>query len=281
MTRQLRPRKAKPSYVLVADLDETLFASVEETSRMNVDDDGSSGSEFSPENTKGVPDQMQQDGEDDEEQLTLEDKVEFGDNEPPMNLMTDMDMEVIPPPSTATAKAKGKGKAPAKKGNGHPSLEPGLTRTRRQMYTLPTPSIHHRHRAVPLFRRDGRAERLKQKPELFKAPSVVMTNGISDDKVMERVSKAWGYNVGPGPLWEMAEDRGWFKEAELLGKGGDTEAERRPVVHRAVQVKNGWETLTKEYVCSSRLLVGVGDTLYSGKLHDICRRIQAQQKRET
>ncbi|XP_006457753.1 hypothetical protein AGABI2DRAFT_114796 [Agaricus bisporus var. bisporus H97] len=243
MTRQLRPRKAKPSYLLVADRDEASDASPGETSRMNVDDDGSSGSEFSPENNKDVAEQTQQ-AEEEAEESTPDDKVEFEVEESPMNLITDMDLDVIP--LTSTSKAKGKGKAPAKKGNGHPSLGPSLTKTRRQMYTLPTPSTHHRHRAIPLYRRDGRAERLKQRPELFRAPSIVMTNGISNDKVMERVNKAWGYNVGSGPLWEMAEDRGWFKEAELLGNGGDLEAERRPVVHSAVRVKNGWRILTKE-----------------------------------
>lgn len=249
MTRQLRPRKSQPSYVLVADLDETSNASAGETSRMNVDDSDSSGSEFSPENNKDVVEQMQRGDEEGDEGLMVDDdKVEVEDGETPMKLITDLDIEVIQPVSME--KVKGKGRATAKKGNGHPSLGPGLTRTRRQMYTLPTPSIHHRHRAVPLYRRDGRAERLKESPELFKAPVIAMTNGICDDKVMERVSKAWGYNVGSGPLWEMVEDRGWFKEAELLSKGGDSEAERRPVVHRAVQVKNGWGTLTKEYVCS-------------------------------
>lgn len=223
-------------------------------------DDGSSGSEFSPENDKDATEQMQRDAEDDEElmqEADAHDKDDPEDDEPQMNLISDVDVDSVKVIQSAST-FKGKGKAVAKKGNGHPSLGTAPTRTRRQMYTLPTPSVHHRHRAVPLYRRDGRVERLKQPPELFKSPIVVMTNSIIQNKVMERVNKAWGYNTGPGPLWEMAEDRSWFKESKLLGRDGDGEAARRPMVHRDVRVKNGWKILTKEYVRSFRRTLTYG-----------------------
>lgn len=256
MSRQLRPRKSKPSYALMAGFNsdeptETSAGAGPSTSQVDFDD-GSSGSEFSPENDNNEAQQMQQDVEDDEEliqDIDAEDKGEPEDDELPMNLIADVDMDSVKAIQSASV-SKGKGKAAAKKGAGHPKLGTGLTRTRRQMYTLPTPSVHHRHRAVPLYRRDGRVERLKQPPELFKAPNITLTNGVNHDKVMERVNKAWGYNAGPGPLWELAEDRGWFKEAKILGNGGDSEAERRPIVHRGVEVKNGWSILTNEYVRS-------------------------------
>jgi len=54
--------------------------------------------------------------------------------------------------------------------------------------------------------------------------------------------KSWAYNVGPGPLWELIEDRGWFKEAAPTG---ETEAHRRPRVYRDVRVREGWEVLSE------------------------------------
>ncbi|KXN81270.1 Transcription factor tau subunit sfc6 [Leucoagaricus sp. SymC.cos] len=254
MTRQLRPRKPRPSYASMAgyDLDEEANetgAQAEAGPASGMDrDEGSSGSEFSPENDKDAAEQMQQDAEDDEEPMQDEDyneKSDIEDNEMPMNLVSDTDMTSAKAIQRAST-SKGKGKAAPKKANTHPSLGTGLARTRRQMYTLPTPSVHHRHRAVPLYRREGRVERLKQPAELFKAPSIMMTNGVDQQRVMERLNKAWGYNAGPGPLWEMVEDRSWFKESMTIGRGGDAEAERRPVVHRDVRVKNGWQILNKE-----------------------------------
>ncbi|KAF5357771.1 hypothetical protein D9756_001159 [Leucocoprinus leucothites] len=258
MTRQLRPRNSRPSYASLAgfDLDDENSGTGARAGPVSglpdLDDDGSSGSEFSPEKDKHAAEQMQQDAEDNEDLVQdddMEGKDDIEDNESPMKLISDVDMTSVQVIQSAST-SKGKGKATSKKGNAHPSLGTGLTRTRRQMYTLPTPSVHHRHRAVPLYRREGRVERLRQPPELFKSPSIVMTNGVDQDRVLERLNKAWGYNVGPGPLWEMAEDRSWFKEAKIAGNGGDTEAERRPLVHRDVRVKNGWKILTKEDAAS-------------------------------
>ncbi|KAF9450261.1 hypothetical protein P691DRAFT_774066 [Macrolepiota fuliginosa MF-IS2] len=257
MARQLRPRKSKPSYALMAGFDlsdksnELDAGPGPSASGMDLDD-GSSGSEFSPENDEDATEQMQQDADDDDE-LIQEDDVDerVDDLEPeqrqPMNLIDDADVgSVRVVQSASTSKGKGKAKAVVKKGNAHPTLATGLTRTRRQMYTLPTPSVHHRHRAVPLYRRDGRVERLRQPAELFKEPTVMMTNSVISGKVMERVNKAWGYNAGTGPLWEMAEDRGWFKESKRPGNDGDADAQRRPLVHHNVRVKNDWQILTKE-----------------------------------
>jgi len=199
-------------------------------------DEGSSDSEFSLENDKDTTEQDIQDND-----------VQQGNNvqeqgEPKGN---------VPLPSGAnTPFSKSKGKATLKEGNPNPNVKTGLARQRRQMHALPAPNSDHRHRAVSLYRREGRVERLKQPAKLFKSPSIMLTNGLDQDSVMKRLSKAWGHNAGPGPLWEMVEDRSWFKEAETIGKGGDTEAERRPLVHQNVRVKNSWKVLTEEYVRS-------------------------------
>ncbi|KAF8641671.1 hypothetical protein AX16_009848, partial [Volvariella volvacea WC 439] len=73
-------------------------------------------------------------------------------------------------------------------------------------------------------------------------------------RITDRVNKSWGYNVGNGPLWQLVEDRGWYKEANTdNGIGGDdatereeSEAQRRPRVYADVVVKDGWEVLSME-----------------------------------
>ena len=119
------------------------------------------------------------------------------------------------------------------------------------MYTLPIPSVHHRHRAVPIFFRSGRVERLESAPELFKPPTVTGTNNFTfSPLVQDRVNKAWGYNIGSGPIWELLEDRGWYKEAIEDGVEVEKEAKRRPRVHVDVDVGVGvekiWEVLNVE-----------------------------------
>jgi transcription factor C subunit 6 len=116
--------------------------------------------------------------------------------------------------------------------------------TTNKMYTLPTPSVHHRHRAVPIFFRTGRVERLLSPPKLFKSPELTSTNNFTyNTLVQERLNKAWGYSISSGPLWELVEDRGWYKEAIEDGVEVEKEANRRPRVYMDVQVKKGWVTL--------------------------------------
>ena len=104
---------------------------------------------------------------------------------------------------------------------------------------------------MPLYTRTGRVERLVSPPSLFKNPKITMTNGFTQSsKIADRVSKAWGYNVGWGPLWEMAEDRGWYKEALEAGEGTDSDACRRPRVWGNIRVKDGWQILDEKSACS-------------------------------
>lgn len=241
MGRQLRPRKPRPDYVPMAGFD-IKEDNIGLGGRTGLDE-ASSDSEFAPENDKDATEQMQQDIRDDEDMrqdFNIQGKDKPESSEPSTKLPLGVDV----------SSSKSKGKTIPKNGNAHPNLTTGPSRQRRQMYALPNYSIDHRHRAVPLYRREGRVERLKQPAKLFKPPNTMMTNGLDQDSVMKRLTKAWGHNAGPGPLWEMVEDRSWFKEAKTIGKGGDTEAERRPLVHQNVRVKNGWKALTEECVHS-------------------------------
>ncbi|KAH0826976.1 hypothetical protein J3R83DRAFT_4635 [Lanmaoa asiatica] len=113
-----------------------------------------------------------------------------------------------------------------------------------KMYTLPNPSAHHRHRAIPVFLRKEMVERLDEPPSLFREPHIVPTNSMTaDHSLVDRVSKAWGFNVGAGPVWQIMEDRSCYKESIIPGAGSEKESSRRPRVYRNVSVRLGWEVL--------------------------------------
>lgn len=125
------------------------------------------------------------------------------------------------------------------------TLAPGIS-VNRQAMSSQIPSLHHRHRAVPLYNRHGSVERLTQPPCLFTQPELQLTKAWSfNATVSGRVNKAWGYNVGPGPLWELLEDRAWFKEADL---DGESEPARRPRVHQNVKIIGRTRLLSLEYI---------------------------------
>jgi transcription factor C subunit 6 len=147
-----------------------------------------------------------------------------------------------------TAKDKGKGKVKAENADG--TTVSRVRRPKGKMYALPTPSVHHRHRAIPLYSREGCTERLTMRPSLFEPSSLALTTSFTVErpKVLERVNKAWGFNVGNGPLWDLAEDRGWYKEAITTGNNTDTEAKRRPRVYPDIHVQDGWEIVSLKYV---------------------------------
>ncbi|KAF5378366.1 hypothetical protein D9615_008741 [Tricholomella constricta] len=237
MTRTLRPRKSKPSYVAMAgvELDDEHGEPVAGPSKRAVafDEDADSGSDFAPEKD---PDAQEAEVENEEDE-DMEPDVEEGD-----------DPDFTQPRSRSlsrrsTSVFETKSKLVVAKGPPKPSLSRA---SKRQMYVLPTPSVHHRHRAVPLYTRTGRAERLETRPSLFKKPKITMSNNFTQNsKVADRVNKSWGYNVGSGPLWEMVEDRGWYKEAVENVPDMDSDANRRPKVYRNIRVKAGWEILNQ------------------------------------
>ncbi|RXW16627.1 hypothetical protein EST38_g9226 [Candolleomyces aberdarensis] len=231
MSRQLRPRKSRPSYAALAGLDGD--NAVAGPSNQVFDESGDSGSDFAPEKgeKRGIGDDEDAIGEE-----VAED--EFVPEE-----------SVSSKPSKRAPRGASKGKGKAKKATTSAILAPAasLPRTsRRQMHMLPTPSVHHRHRATPLFSRAGFVERLISPPSLFGPINVTATNAFTHNtQITDRVNKAWGYNVGPGPLWQLTEDRRWFKEAITTGKDVDCERNRRPRVYPDVPVKNGWKVINK------------------------------------
>lgn len=227
MTRQLRPRKSRQNYAKLADFDigeEPIGRAGPSSEPINIRADSAEDeSDFMPE--KAEEKAVVEEREDFEEDMAEDDPGVFGV------------AEVKP----KTGVLRGKTSA-SKAGNKSTRLG-----QKRSQYALPTPLVNHRHRAVPLFTRSGQVERLADPPNLFDPTSTVITASFTNSpKVTDRVSKAWGYNVGPGPLWQLVEDRGWFKEAEVIGNDVEVERKRRPRVYQEVCVRSGSDLLDKE-----------------------------------
>ncbi|KJA17904.1 hypothetical protein HYPSUDRAFT_145776 [Hypholoma sublateritium FD-334 SS-4] len=247
MTRQLRPRKGKPSYATLFAVDEDEDeprAGPSSITRTFVEDEVDSESDFEPERKadNATEDPAQEEDEDEDEDAVgeIDDEEDVVEVIKPRALKRKRKSSPVPVIPKPKGKLKVKTDASAK-------VIVGPKGTKRQNYVLPTPSVNHRHRAVPLYSREGRVERLTASPNLFSRPSTTLTNGFTENsKVTDRVNKAWGYNVGPGPLWELAEDRAWYKEALTAGDDVDIELVRRPRVYGDVALPNDWEILNAE-----------------------------------
>ncbi|TFY75751.1 hypothetical protein EWM64_g8261, partial [Hericium alpestre] len=232
MGRELRPRKSRQSYA-------SLFVEEDENGagpsvpKATFDEDGDSESDFTPAEAEAAASE--------DEEITDADLLDEQEGAIPLDTN---EREGSFASSTSTAPAgRVKGKSSSKKPTEKKSASvtaPGVSRPQnRQMYSLPTPSVHHRHKAIPIFHHIGPVERLVHPPRPFAANETVPTNNYTtDDDVIARLNKAWGYNVGPGPLWELLEDRGWYKEALIPDEGQEKEENRRPRVYQDVVLQS-------------------------------------------
>ncbi|KAG2059865.1 hypothetical protein BDR06DRAFT_873081, partial [Suillus hirtellus] len=51
-------------------------------------------------------------------------------------------------------------------------------------------------------------------PMLFDPPKIMPTNSMTSEQfLMDHISRAWSFNVGPGPVWDIMKDQSCFKEA--------------------------------------------------------------------
>ncbi|TBU50277.1 hypothetical protein BD309DRAFT_945783 [Dichomitus squalens] len=235
MSRQLRTRASRPNYAVLSgylEPDED-GAGPSQTREYLEEDD--SGSEFEPD---AVPEQQ---GADDAEDMALDDAEPEDEPEAstaaanPRRRQTastrESSLAGLESASVGPRRKSAPPKPPAKRSV---VLAPGLSHfSNRQQHALP--SQNHRHRSFGIHQKDGKTERLIEPPRLFEPASITLTNAWGVNSfVVERLNKAWGYNIGPGPLWDMAEDRGWFKEA--YGSPNTTEKERRPRVHEGLRL---------------------------------------------
>ncbi|KAL1741425.1 hypothetical protein HDZ31DRAFT_66944 [Schizophyllum fasciatum] len=251
MSRTLRPRKSKPTYTFAPAIDDDGEGQTPGAgpSRRKAADDDDSESEFEP--PAQNDDNTGAGGHDEDEDDFVEDEADADGDDDLENDAAGDAGPTLATPARSASKPRKRSKtvnptytAPSASMKSVGSV--GLSRvSRRQMYSLPTPSVKHRHRAIPLYTHTGRVERLTKPPVVFGASSIAACNNFTfDKKVVDRASKAWGYNVGAGPVWDMVEDRSWFKEgAPLTREPYLSEGARRPVVHQHVRVKSGCKVL--------------------------------------
>ncbi len=243
MTRQLRARASRPNYAELAGLDAEDDIAGPSTSDHDIIESDGSGSEFEPD--AAAPEEQVQD---DAEDMALDDE---GDGDGDAEIDNDNDESASAAPRRPIAPNRGRVSASASAipgpssrrksaqqkatGTGRRSvalLPGGLAHSSsRQMNALP--SLHHRHRSMGICGKQGKIERLRKAPVPFEEGATVQTNAWAcNSTISDRVNKSWGYNVGPGPLWELLEDRTWFKEA--AGSSRTTERELRPRVHERI-----------------------------------------------
>jgi transcription factor C subunit 6 len=74
------------------------------------------------------------------------------------------------------------------------------------------PSKDHRHRPNGLWAPPSDVYRPLSPPNPLSKSEVVRTNSADHPAVMQRVKKAWANSSGIGPVWELLEDRAFFKE---------------------------------------------------------------------
>ena len=91
-------------------------------------------------------------------------------------------------------------------------------------------------------------ERLLDPPTVFQKPATALTNSFtSSTRTTKRLERSWGRNVGPGPVYELLEDRAWFKEA-TPDAAVASEAGRRPVVYDTVKLDGKHQVISDRSV---------------------------------
>jgi transcription factor C subunit 6 len=269
MPRQLRARTSRPDYASLAAIDDEEDLKIS-PSKPSFDEDVDSESDFAPDKlSQDVPEDLQNDTEDllevDEEEAGEAPKR--GKNQTPT---TAGSRPISHLPSITGAKPSRK---PRQKSQSAQASASKMSAPRAaKMYALPNPSVHHRHRAMPVLLRKEKVERLDAPPALFNPPNIVSTNSMTSEQFLtDRISKAWGYNVGPGPVWNIMEDRSCFKEALEGEENPINESFRRPRVHQSVEVRSGWTVLNEydaaRYLPSDTVLTDDGQLLPPAPVH--------------
>ncbi|KAG9226490.1 hypothetical protein CCMSSC00406_0005843 [Pleurotus cornucopiae] len=232
MTRSLRPRTSRPSYSLLAGLDGD-----DGDGPSQVLEEMDSGSDFAP---------VQEDPKSSAKDIDASDSDGGGSD---VSVEKPEIVRITKPVRPAANKGEMKQSAPRASVVAASSSVGGLLGTaRRHMYTLPATRAQHRHRAPPLFIQAGATLRLTKAPELFDDPSVTETNAFNySPETARKLGKAWGHSIGPGPVWDLLEDRGWFKEAQ---SEDITESSRRPRVYHDLKITNSWEVLDEVQVAA-------------------------------
>lgn len=254
MTRTLRPRKTRKSYVL-----EESDSEKEENSPV---EDANSGDDF---------------------QLAEDDGGNMSENQDnDMEVEADSQSEEVENLPLAP-KSTRKSKTPKRYPNYiHISAHLRLIDLKRIHRQQAQPSADHRHHAPPLYLDPRRVERLVSHPSPFGPSMTTSTNSCLSEKVIyERYLRANTYNIGSGPLWDFMEDRSWWKESlRVPDDEVETEATRRPRVYESVEVGPDMRILSERYVmfvsrCFATLTVIVMDWLSFLVIIYLCPQLSA------
>ena len=261
MVRELRPRKSRPTYHTLLEV------SGDELERNH--DLGLSEDEFKLEDEivedDAVPESL---GETEEDELLSE---------------TSTGQPIAGPSKTKPRKTRGRvAKVPATPRNRPLPQPPVLSRpTNRQNYALPTPAPDHRYRSGPLYRHSRETKRLLLPPTPFQEPTLKDTNNWTvNPNITDRYSKASGYNIGPGPLWQLIEDRSWWKESRNDGDDKGSDGSRRPRVYAQVQLENDMSIVDEQYVHT--IGHGFGDSLREDRrkiIYHLMSRFKSRERR--
>lgn len=250
MPRTLRPRTSQPNYAKLLSFDDD-DGDDAEPSRKVVEEDVDSGSEFATDAARESSPDAALDANGANDVDDEEDDVPAQAVKTPKRLSPKK-------PTTLTSKQKGGATRnvtaiwQTKSAGATPAL---LRPAVRQNYVLPTPGAHHRHRLVPIYSRTEQVERLLAPPKPFEPNHVIPTNSFSVSKtITDRVSKSWGYCVGSGPIWELLEDRAWYKETVRNTDTPERESLRRPVVYGTLRSSRNVQLLDSRSVVRSTLL---------------------------
>ena len=300
MPRQLRPRKTRQSYTTLfqsEDEQENITGPSLQLPDGQQDDD--SGSDFAPpapEEAANIDEDSGDDGVEDPASpgdgisAEVDSSSESDSSTRRSKKKSNASQGKAKSTGIDTAKTKGKQKTKAIRSLKSPAAAatptPATHRSTaaaatpvtsaRQSYALPNPNVHHRHRPVPLFPGPTataasapaststamlRVERLQRAPLLFAPNETTPTNAYASSAMLtRRVGKAWGAGVGSGPVWQIVEDLGWFREAEKSkpGSAGEQqvggeapevestpaqvydERRRRPGVYADIAPPQGW-----------------------------------------
>ncbi|TDL27316.1 hypothetical protein BD410DRAFT_818788 [Rickenella mellea] len=227
----LRPRQSRPSYTALLDIGED--GEAEQTNPQDVES-GSSGDDFKP--TKENDAEIELDEVSETDASATDEPAEYVDQPSVLRRKLSGSAHVLPQHKAGPVARKQ-----------IVTLAPGLSRpVKRQNYSLPTPSADHRHRSGPLYRHKALVERLASPPKPFsECPIKYTSNWTTDAVVTDRVTKASGYNVGCGPVWEIMEDRSWWKES-IPGEEEAKEENRRPKVYEELGTLGFFEALDQE-----------------------------------
>ncbi|KAG8967024.1 hypothetical protein FRC03_010871 [Tulasnella sp. 419] len=232
MPRELRTRKNRPSYAnLFAALTDDDDAARGEDTPSEVTsntknppraESEASGSDFAPPSAGESPEEdldeiLDENDEDENENDSVASEVDGSVLE--VNPRSGTDERSWPialggPTTTEVSKLKS---LPAPSRN---EAKQGLSTSRpSKASSAAVSSTLHRDRPWPAWIAPGRTIRLKRRPGLFEettAELVRTTNSLLDERLAVRLAKAWSHDVGYGPVWELVEDRGWFKEGRII-----------------------------------------------------------------